>query len=307
MTALTTLLQDPAYWAAVLTLSTPLIFSVNGALLCARAGELNLGIEGIFFLGALTCLFVAQHGFGPWHALLWAAGIGMVAGLLQGIITGRLGLSQTLVGLAFTILGVSVAQALWPAAAVPTAQFAPVDVSSLPTLPYIGEILSQQTPLLYLAVPFAVVLAYVLNRTPLGLAIRACGENPVAVAVKGRSVHGLRIGAAMVGSAAIAAGGAAIALSTPATIPIDDISGRGFIALAVAAAAGWRPGVAFAGALLFGAIYAATPNLQQAYGVREPLMATIPYMLAIFALAAMRRRLRWPAALAVPFFMGRSN
>lgn len=301
MTSTTALFQDPAFWAAVLAISTPLVFGVTGALLCARAGELNYGIAGVFVIGALVATVLALHGAGPWLALLAAVAAGMMMGLLQGLLTGPFRISQPLAGVALMLLGIGIAQAAWPSGPVPAAAFRPFDVPFVSSLRYVGEFLARQTPLDALAVVTALAVAYVLNRTPLGLAIRACGDNPFAVEVQGRSVHGLRIGATVAGSAIMAVAGAAIALTASDPIAIDRVGARGFLCLALAAAAGWRPGLAFAAALLFGAIDAAAPHLQQDLGVRAPIMTMVPYLLAIVALAATRRRLRWPAALAVPY------
>jgi simple sugar transport system permease protein len=306
MTSTTALFQDAAFWAAVLTISTPLVFGVMGAVLCARGGELNFGIAGVFLIGALIGLVLTQNGVGPWIALLAAVGAGMMIGLLQGILTEPLGISQPLAGIALTLLGIGVAHAGWPAGPTTASAFGPFDVPFLSELPYVGEVLARQTPLDFVAVLAVLVIAYVLNRTPLGLAIRACGDNPFAVEVQGRSVRGLRIGATIAGSAIMAIGGAAITLTASDRVAIDNVSGRGFLCLALAAAAGWRPGLAFAAALLFGAIDAAAPHLQQDFGVRAPIMAMVPYLLAIVALAATRRRLRWPAALSAPFVKRRA-
>jgi simple sugar transport system permease protein len=305
MTATAALFQDPTFWAAMLSLATPLVFGIIGALLCARAGNLNFGIEGIFLIGALIGLVAAQHGFGPWTALSAAVCTGAMIGLLHGVLVGALGVSQPLAGLTLTLLGASIAQAQWPAGPMASAAIAPLDLPVLSALPYVGGVLSQQTPLFYLALLLAIILAYVLNRTPLGLGIRACGDNPIAVEVQGRSVFGLRIGAIMAGSAIMAAGGAAIAL-TVSDLAFDKVAGRGFLCLALAAGTGWRPGLGVAAALLFGAIDAAAPHLQQGLGVHGSLMAMVPYLLAIALLAATRRRLRWPAALSQPLVKRRA-
>ena len=307
MTPTTALFQDPAFWTAVLTISTPLVFGIMGALLCARAGELDFGIAGVFLIGALIGLVLRQHGVNPWIAVLAVVGAAMTIGLLQGILTGPLGISQPLVGIALTLLGIGIAHAGWPSGPTPAAAFHPFDAPFLSGLPYVGEVLARRTPLDLLAVLTALVIAYVLNRMPLGLAIRACGDNPFAVEVQGRSVHALRIGAVIAGSAIMALGGAAIALTASDLVAIDTIGGRGILCLALAAAAGWRPGLAFAAALLFGAIDAAAPHLQLDFGVRAPIMAMVPYLLVIVALAATRRRLRWPAALSAPYVKRRAS
>lgn len=303
MNAVLALLQDAAFWTAVPASAAPLVIGTTGALLCARAGILQLGSEGVFMLGALTGLLAAQHGVEPWSGLLAAAAAGLLAGLVQGLLTGPLGLPQPLTGIALTLVGVSVAQAAWPATAAPAAFFQPLDVPAVSYLSAIETLFRQQPPV-YLAVLLAAIVAFVLDRTPLGLAIRACGENPLAVAVQGRSVHGLRTGTVMAGSAMIAAAGGSVALMASAFVPDAPLSGRGFLCLALAAAAGWRPGLAFAGALVFGAIDAAIPLLAQDLGVRAAPMAIAPYLLAIVALAVTRRRLSWPSALLAPYRAG---
>jgi simple sugar transport system permease protein len=95
----------------------------------------------------------------------------------------------------------------------------------------------------------------------------------------------------------MAASGAAIVLVATRFVPFEEVAGRGFLCLALAGAAGWRPGFAFAGALILGLIEAAAPRLQQDFGLRAPLLAMLPFILVIAALAATSRWLRWPSAL----------
>jgi simple sugar transport system permease protein len=307
VTALAALIQDSEFWAAVCALSTPLIFGVMGALLCACAGEINFAVAGLFAIGALVAFVVGQHDVGPWMALGAAVGSGFVIGVSQGVLTGPFGVSQPLTGIAISLLGLAVAPAGWPDNPTPAATLHEFHTEFLSRSPYAGEMLARQSPLVFLAVLTALILAYVLNRTPLGLAIRACGDNPLAVEAQGRSVHALRIGATAAGSAFMAAGGAAVALMPSVPVSPDTVGAQGFLCLALAAAAGWRPGFAFAAALLFGINDAASPHLQQEFGVHAPIMALLPYLLAIVILVATRRRLRWPAVLSAGYVRPRSR
>jgi simple sugar transport system permease protein len=306
MTASAEFVRDPAFWTAVLTLSTPLVLGVMGALLCARAGVLDFGIGGAFVIGALVGMALLQRHTGPWTILVAVMGAGLSYGLLQGMLTGPLAISQHFAGLALTLLGTGIAQFEWPSGPPHMAAFRLFDITFLNRVPAVGDALVQQSSPMLLAVLISLVVAYVLNRTPLGLALRACGENPFAVEAQGRSVHGLRMGALMAGSALMTLGGAAISLMATDPIGIEHVAGRGILCLALAAAGGWRPGLAFVAALLFGANDAAAPYLQQDFNVRAPIMAVMPYLLAIVALTATRRRLRWPATLSTPYFKRRA-
>lgn len=300
-------LKEASLWAAVIAASTPLAFGVLGALFCARAGVLNFGIEGIFIAGAFAGAVAIQLGGGPWDGVIAAAAVGMALGALHGMMTGPLGVSQPLAGIALTLLAASLAQAgarmliAGPPGSARSAPFAPIALPASAELPAAVATLLQQTPLTYLAILLALFVAYVLKRTPLGLALRACGDNPAAVEAQGRSVHGLRLGAIMAGSAMMAVGGAGLTLAAANAFTVDMVSGRGFVCLALAAAVGWRPLLAVVAVLPFGAIEAALPHLPKEIAGRVPadLLLVLPHVLAIIALAAAGWRARQPATLGV--------
>ena len=192
MTAVFEILAEGSFWAATLAIATPLIFGALGALLCERAGILNLGIEGIFAAAALAGFLATHFGSGLWTAVLVALLVGAAIGLVHGLLTGPLGLSQPLTGIGVTLLAASLAAftfaTLFGSAPPKIEPIAPVRLPAISDLPFIGEALLQ-TPLTYLALVLVFAVAYLFARTPLGLAIRACGENPDAVAAQGRSVH----------------------------------------------------------------------------------------------------------------------
>jgi simple sugar transport system permease protein len=184
--------------------------------------------------------------------------------------------------------------------------FAPLNLPGLSDLPFIGPALFQQTPLTFLALALFALASYVLARTPLGLAVRAVGENPAAVEAQGLDVIAIRIGAVVVGSALMALGGAFLTMSAFNAFFFEMTGGRGWICIALTVFASWRPGKALLGALLFGAFDAFQLRLQTQVGGAVPgqIFLMMPYLLSIAALCAIARRADYPKALMIPYIKG---
>ncbi|WP_082596556.1 ABC transporter permease, partial [Pseudovibrio sp. POLY-S9] len=232
--------------------------------------------------------------------------------LLHGILTVPLGLSQHVSGLGITMFATSVSYftyrtALPKVSSPPRIEaFQPLDIPVLSDLPFIGPALFQQTSMTFLALAMVLLVSYVLYRTPLGLAIRAVGDNPSAVEAQGLSVFALRIGAIMTGSALMALGGAFLTMSAFDAFFFGMINGRGWICIALVVFASWRPGKALLGALLFGAFDAFQIRLQNEVGAVIPsqVFLMIPYLLSIVALVLVARKADYPRALLQPYFRG---
>ena len=306
------ILLSDSFWAASLRIATPLIFGVLGALLCEKSGVLNLGIEGIFVAGAMAGWMAVWLGLGLWGGVLVAAATGAFFGLIHAILTVPLGLSQHVSGLGVTLFATSVSYFAYRTA-LPNVSSPPritpfksLDIPGLSDLPFVGPVLFQQTALTWLALILVGVVWYVLERTPLGVAIKAVGDNPDSVDAQGLSVYGLRIGAVVAGSALMALGGAFLTMSAFDAFFFGMVNGRGWICIALVIFASWRPGKALMGALLFGAFDALQVRLQTQVGALVPgqvfLMA--PYILSIFALVIAARRAEYPRALLKPWFKG---
>jgi len=245
------LLLAAPFWVAVLRIATPLVLGTLGVLLCERAGVLNLGIEGIMVAGAFAGWVTVYHGGGLWTGVAVAALTGMAFGALHAGLTVALGLSQHVSGLGITLLATSLASYAYRVG------FPRVD--SPPTIRPFAEmswlplpVLNQQTPLTLLALLAVPVLAWLLYRTPLGLALRMVGENPEAVEGQGISVLRLRTGAVMAGSALMGVAGAFLTLAAFNAFYFNMVNGRGWVCVALVVFASWRPGKALLGALLFG-------------------------------------------------------
>jgi ABC-type uncharacterized transport system permease subunit len=311
MEALDIFLQA-SFWAAAIRIASPLIFATLGELICERAGVLNLGIEGIMTAGAFAGWFTVYAGGDLWTGVLVAALVGMALGLLQAVLTVPLGLSQHVVGIGVTLLATSLSyyvyRLLLPEVTSPPKiePFQPLAIPGLSDIPILGPALFNQTPLTYVAFVAVAVVAWVLYRTPLGLALRAVGENPSAVEAQGLSVSGLRIGAVMAGSALMAIGGAFLTMSAFNSFFFGMINGRGWIAIALVVFASWRPGKALLGAILFAAFDAYQIRLQQLSGGVIPyqFFLMLPYLLSIVALILVARRATYPKALMIPYRKG---
>ncbi len=302
-----------SFWTAAIRIASPLIFATLGELICERAGILNLGIEGIMVAGAFAGWMAVYSGLGLWPGVAVAFVVGMGFGLIHSILTVPFGLSQHVVGLGVTLLATSstyyayrlaLPEVTSPPSITP---FQPLEIPILSDIPLIGPALFAQTPLTYLAFAMVAIVAIVLYRTPLGLAVRAAGENPQAVAAQGLSVAAIRMGAVMVGSGLMAVGGAFLTMSAFNSFFFEMVNGRGWICIALVVFGAWKPGKALLGAILFAAFDALQIRLQQTplgAGIPYQIFLMLPYFLSILALVVMSRRAEVPAALMVPFNKG---
>ena len=312
MSDLLDLLTAAPFWASVLRLATPLILGTLGVLLCERAGVLNLGIEGIMVAGAFTGWLAVYLGLPLWWGVAVAAGTGALIGLLHGVLTVTLALSQHVAGLGITLLATSLAsyayRVSFPKVDTPPTITAFEPITWLPV-----PVLNAQTPLTLLALGLVPAMAWLLYRTPLGLAIRTVGENPAAAEGQGLNVARLRIGAIMAGSALMGVAGCFLTLAAFNAFFFNMVNGRGWVCVALVVFASWRPGKALFGALLFAFFDALQLRLQQAagpgggvLGLELPYQAylMLPYAMAIVALIVMARRAQVPQALMKPYRAG---
>ncbi|MEZ5754802.1 MAG: ABC transporter permease [Paracoccaceae bacterium] len=305
------ILTTASLWAAVLRIATPLIFGVLGALICERAGVLNLGIEGIMTIGAMVGWLTVYWGGDLWAGLAMAVLAGMAMGWLHAMLTVPLGLSQHVSGLGITLLASALAYYLYrlwvqvgdlPPTIVP---FQPLAIPVLSDIPFAGDVLFTQTPPTYVALILVGLVACMLARTPMGLALRMTGENPHAVEAQGLNPVRIRIWAVMAGSGIMALGGAFLTTAAFNSFFPGMVQGRGWICIALVVFASWRPGKALLGALLFALFDAFQLRLQTVVeGVPYQLFLMAPYVLSIVALILVARRARVPEALMQPYRRG---
>jgi simple sugar transport system permease protein len=237
--------------------------------------------------------------------VLAAAAVAAAFGLLHALLTVGLALSQHVAGLGITMLATALSyfayRVSFPKVSTPpTVQpFTPMDWLPVP-------ILQQQTSLTLLALALVPLLAYGLYRTPAGLALRMAGESPQAVESQGISVARVRTSAIVLGSALMGIGGSFLTLAAFNAFFFNMVNGRGWVCVALVVFAGWKPGKALLGALLFGLFDALQLRLQQANagGLPYQVYLMLPYVLSIAALVVASRRARAPQALMQPFIAG---
>ena len=306
------ILISESFWAASLRISTPLIFGVLGALLCEKSGVLNLGIEGIFVAGAMSGWLAVWLGAGLIGGVIVAGLAGAFFGLIHAILTVPLGLSQHVSGLGVTLFATSLSYFIYRTALPNVSSppriepFRPIDIPIISDIPFLGEIMGQQTAMTWLALLMVFIVWFVLYKTPLGIAIQAVGDNPNSVDAQGLSVYGLRIGSVVAGSALMGIGGAFLTMSAFDAFFFGMVNGRGWVCIALVIFASWKPGKALLGAVLFGAFDALQVRLQTEVGAFVPgqIFLMAPYVLSIFALMVAARKADYPRALLTPWFKG---
>lgn len=297
------------FFAALLRIATPLILASLGEMFAERAGVLNLGIEGIMLLSAMTGFSTAFFTGSLWLGLLAAMATGMVMGALMGLLTVTLGLSQHVSGIGVTLLCTGFAfffyRLIFGQPGVPPSieAFATVKVPLLSDIPVIGAVLFDQFALVYIALLAVPVAAFVLFRTPWGLSLRAVGESPRAADSAGVNVALTRYQALILGGAFMGAAGAFLSMAQFNAFTFGVISGRGWVCIALVVFGQWSPWKCAVGALIFAAIDTLQLRLQASNVIDVPyqVFLMLPFVLTIVAMAAVSRNARAPAALLTPF------
>lgn len=234
------------FWAAAVRIASPLIFGVLGALICERAGVLNLGIEGIFTAGAMAGWMAVWLGAGRRGGVLVAALAGGFFGLIHSILTVPLSLSQHVSGLGVTLFATSVSYftyrtALPNVSSPPQIEpFRALDLTMLSDLPFLRPALFQQTALTWLALLMVVLVWYVLNRTALGLPSVRWATTPTASMRRGSRSTGCA-SARWAGSSLMALGGSFLTMSAFDAFFFGMANGRGWIYIALVIFASCTP------------------------------------------------------------------
>jgi general nucleoside transport system permease protein len=294
--------------AGLVVAATPLLFAALGELVVEKAGVLNLGVEGMMIIGAVTGFAVGVATGDPGYGFLAAAGAGAGLALLFGILTQFLLSNQVATGLALTLFGLGLAALIGqPFTGIRSPSMPRIFVEGLSDLPVIGRLVFNYDPGVYLGLAMAGLVWVFLTRTRAGLILRAVGENHDAAHSLGYGVIRVRLMAIAFGGAMAGIGGAYISLARVPQWTEGMTAGAGWIALAIVVFSAWRPGRVVLGAWLFGGVTILQLNLQ-AGGLAVPAfyLSMLPYLVTIVVLvviSADRRRasLNAPACLGRPF------
>jgi general nucleoside transport system permease protein len=293
-----------------------LVYATIGEIFTERAGILNLGVEGMMIMGAVTAFAAAVHSGSAWVGVLVALLVGGGMALIHAFLTISLRADQVVSGLALTLFGTGLSSFLGqrlgpggtPLVGMIGPRFRSVSIPVLSDIPVIGPMLFNQDLLVYAMYLFVPLSWYFLYKTRPGLHLRAIGESPQTADALGVNVFKLRYSYTVIGGMLAGLGGAHLSLAYTPGWTEHLTGGRGWIAIALVIFATWDPLRAVAGAILFGGVNAIQFRLQ-ATGTTIPssLLNMLPYILTVVVLIAItwfesfRKRVGPPAALGLPY------
>lgn len=296
-------------------ISTAVVYAVTvlyaaiGEIFAERAGVMNLGLEGIMLMGAVSGYLVAVYKQNLALAMLTVVIVGAALGLVFAFLTVSLQSDQTVAGMAMLTFGTGLSGFIGKGVSGVNANLAfnPIALPGLSKIPVIGPALFQQSILvyvMYLLIPLSMIYMY---KTRPGMILRALGENPAALDAAGYNVYALRYAYVIFGSVMTAVSGACISLDYTNFWSDGMTSGKGWIAVALVVFAAWNPLIAVFGGLLFGAISIIGIDIQMYFPqIPSQFFSALPYVATIIALIFTtgnfrKRRSSAPAALTIPY------
>ena len=304
---------------------TVLLFATIGEIFAERSGVMNLGVEGMMLIGAMSAFSVTASTGNPWLGLLVAMLAGGLLSQIHAFLTVTLQSDQVVSGLALTFLGTGIAlvlgEGLSKAGTIPLLPVITLPIVS--QIPIIGPILfTNQNILVYVGYVFVPIAWYFINRTRPGLHLRSVGEYPAAADALGINVYRLRYFYVFIGGVLAGLGGATISLAiSPGWFSELTTGGLGWIAVGLVIFAQWDPVRGMLGAYAFGALRRMILDIQGPtilLGMANPFyynpywgffLQMLPYAFTIIVLLigsrdAVRKRIGTPAALGVPYIRG---
>lgn len=296
-----------AFMVTIVGAATPILLAALGELVVEKSGVLNLGVEGMMLVGAVTGFAVTTLSGNPWVGVTAAMFMGMATSLIFGFLTLTLNANQVATGLALTIFGTglsSLGGENYLGRTIPI--FRSVFPEWLANDP-IWRVFFGYSPLVYFSLLMVVAVTVFLKSTRAGLILRAVGESDISAHSIGYSVVGVRYAAVAFGGAMAGIAGSYFSMVLTPMWAEKLTAGRGWIALALVVFSAWRPLRLLAGAYLFGAVMTLELYAKAAgFNLVPPeFLAAMPYLATILVLAIISTRrfggASAPACLGKPF------
>ncbi len=299
---------------------TPLLFGTLGGILNEKAGNLNLGIEGMMLMGAVIGFKAAYATGSPGLSIFCAGLAGLLGALIYAFITVSLKGNHVVTGLALTTFGTGFSGFLGlklVGIALPeklTQALAPVRVPVLCDIPILGKMFFEQSVYVHLALLCAVLMYLYLYKTGVGLSLRATGENPAAADASGINVALYKYVNILAGGFLCGMGGAFLSIVFVPRWQENITAGMGWIAVALVIFSTWNPAKAIFGAYFFGALKGigfkiqnlAIPMFGRDVYISSQLLDMLPYLMTIVVLVMItmrkKRENQPPASLGNPYF-----
>ena len=286
-------------------LAAPYLLAALGEAVSQRAGVLDLGVDVIMVMGAFAAFYTVFETGNLWLGVAAAIVVGALMGLLMAVISVTFQAEQGISGIGLYLFGLGLSSLLFRVligSVEGVNGFKEIRIPILSQIPVLGEIFFDHNILVYLAYLMAPAVWFLLDKTTLGLKVRAVGHNPEAADSLGVSVNRVRYFGVIFGAALAGVAGASLSIGTLNVFQENMTNGLGFIAVALVYFGGWRPVGVLLGSLLF-----ATVNAMQLWvqvkGIPIPsdLAVMLPYLLTIVVLIFATNQVRQPAALNKPF------
>ena len=300
-----------AVLAGAVRRGAPLAYAAIGEAVSERSGVMNLGVEGMMLVGAMSAAGLGIATGNPWLAVLGGGLVAMCLAALHALFVVYMGANQIVSGFALTILGGGLSGFFGrPFVGVKFEGFSVVPIPFLSSVPLFGQVFFQHDVLTYASVPAAAAIWFLIYRTRFGLRIRAAGEAPdVAYAVGVKPLR-IRFLAVLIGGFLAGVGGAHLSIAYTHLWAEQMTAGQGWIAIGLVIVAGLRPQLCVPVAWLFGGLAVLQAYLQAiGIGISPYLVAMFPYGMSVIALTAAtifqgRAGYGLPAALGKPFRAG---
>ncbi len=304
-----------SYIYIAVRVSIPVLLGITGAIFNEKAGNTNLGIEGMMYMGAFAGFYTAVATNSVILALIAACLFGAFGALIYAFATVTLRTNQVVAGLSLTIFGQGIARFLGntlsgakgESVRIPDAVTQKVNwkILGLKDIPFLGRALFGYDMIIYLSIVLVVIAYFYINKSKTGLNLRAVGENPAAADAAGINVSLYKYVHICIGGAFCGLAGAYIGVVYLTTWGNNMIAGKGWIAVALVIFASWNPLKAIYGSLLFGFTSLIALRFQDS-PISPYLLEMLPYLLTVIILiitsVKMKKENQQPASCGVNYF-----
>ncbi len=293
---------------ATVRMAVPLLFISLAELYGQRAGMVNIGLEGLATIGSLVGFLVCFITGSTWLGILCGALAGIAVNMIFAFSTVTLCADHTVYGMAINIFAPALASFIYKVYFGAGSELSQIELmKSLPIpllkdVPFLGDILFNQTPMVYLAFLLVIFTGIFFNKTKAGLNYKAVGEHPKAAATLGINVVGIKYLACAICGALSGIGGAYLNTCYSNTYSEGSVAGRGFIALAAVIFGRWTGGGILLACLFFGFCDALQIRLQVAsFGLPYQFFQMIPYVATVVVLTVLGAKKGGPMACGKPY------
>ena len=293
---------------ATVRMAVPLIFITTAELYSERAGMVNIGLEGLAAIGSLVGFLMCYITGSAWIGILCGAIAGILVNMIYAFATVTLCANHIVYGMAINIFAPALASfinRIYFGAGSQLNQIklmGTVNIPGLKDIPFVGPLLFNQTPMVYLAFALVIFTSIYFNRTKSGLNYKSVGEHPKAAATLGIPVIRIKYLSCVICGALAGIGGAYLTTCYSNTFVEGNIAGRGFIGLAAVIFGRWTAVGVMLACLFFGFCDALQIRLQvMSIGIPYQFFQMIPYVATIIVLSILGGKKSGPAAKGLPY------